>query len=37
VISKARTDIGYDPEIGVDDGLRRALIWYSGNQEAEDK
>lgn len=37
VITKARNEIGYDPEIGVDDGLRRALIWYSGNQEAEDK
>lgn len=37
VIAKARAEIGYDPEIGVDEGLRRALLWYSGNQEAEDK
>ncbi|WP_217356562.1 NAD-dependent epimerase/dehydratase family protein [Ruegeria atlantica] len=36
VIAKARSDIGYDPEIGVDEGLRRAMIWYSGNRDAED-
>lgn len=37
VIAKARSEIGYDPEISVEDGLRRTLIWYSGNRDAEDK
>ncbi len=36
VITKARSDIGYDPSISIDEGLRRSLIWYSDNREAED-
>ena len=36
VISKARTDLGYVPTIGVDEGLRRSLLWYAGNRDAED-
>ena len=36
VITKARSELGYDPSIGVDEGLKRAMIWYSGNQVAED-
>ncbi|WP_333834494.1 NAD-dependent epimerase/dehydratase family protein [Rubrimonas sp.] len=36
VIAKARAELGYDPSIGVDEGLTRALIWYSGNQVAEE-
>jgi UDP-glucuronate decarboxylase len=36
VIEKARTHLGYDPTIGIEEGLRRSLIWYHGNQEAED-
>ncbi len=36
VIAKARQHLGYDPSISVDEGLKRALIWYSGNREAED-
>ncbi len=36
IIDKARKELGYDPKIGVDEGLKRALIWYSGNREAED-
>jgi dTDP-glucose 4,6-dehydratase/UDP-glucuronate decarboxylase len=35
VITKARTELGYDPSIGVDEGLRRSLIWYAGNRTAE--
>ncbi|MFN7055677.1 NAD-dependent epimerase/dehydratase family protein [Hyphomonas sp.] len=35
VIEKARTELGYEPVVGPDEGLRRALIWYSTNQEAE--
>lgn len=34
VIAKAREHLGYDPKISVDDGLRRTMIWYSGNLEA---
>lgn len=36
VITKARDHLGYNPTILVDEGLRRSLIWYHGNQEAED-
>ena len=36
VIQKARDQLGYDPGISIDEGLRRALLWYSGNPEAED-
>jgi nucleoside-diphosphate-sugar epimerase len=35
-ITKAREELGYAPQIEVDDGLRRALIWYHENQVAED-
>jgi nucleoside-diphosphate-sugar epimerase len=34
VITKARTELGYDPAIGLDEGLRRALVWYSHNRDA---
>ncbi|HSG47748.1 MAG TPA: NAD-dependent epimerase/dehydratase family protein [Longimicrobiales bacterium] len=37
VITKARTELGYDPRIGIDDGLVRSMVWYGGNREAEDK
>jgi len=36
VIDKARAEIGFAPTILVDEGLRRALIWYSGNRVAEE-
>jgi nucleoside-diphosphate-sugar epimerase len=36
IITKARTELGYDPQISLDEGLRRSLIWYSGNREASD-
>ncbi len=36
VIDKARTQLGYQPAVLVDEGLRRALIWYGGNRDAED-
>ena len=35
-IAKARMDLGYDPRIGLDEGLRRSLLWYSGNRTAEE-
>ena len=34
VIAKARADLGYNPSISLDEGLRRSLIWYSENGEA---
>ncbi len=36
IISKARTELGYEPTVGIDDGLTRALTWYLGNQEASE-
>ena len=36
VITKARTQLGYQPSISLDDGLRRSLLWYGGNPVAED-
>lgn len=36
VIAKARAELGYDPAIGIDEGLRRALLWYGDNRVAED-
>jgi UDP-glucuronate decarboxylase len=34
MITKARTELGYDPVVRLDEGLRRSLIWYTENQEA---
>jgi len=36
VITKAREELGYDPRIGIDEGLRRSMLWYNGNRVAED-
>jgi nucleoside-diphosphate-sugar epimerase len=36
VIQKARTELGYNPSIPLEEGLRRSLIWYGGNRVAED-
>lgn len=36
VIDKARDELGYEPTVGVDEGLRRALVWYRDNPVAED-
>lgn len=36
VIDKARSELGYRPSVLVDEGLRRALVWYADNLEAED-
>lgn len=35
-ITKARTQLGFDPQIDLDQGLERALLWYSENRHAED-
>jgi UDP-glucuronate decarboxylase len=34
VLTKARTELGYDPVVGLAEGLRRSLIWYTENREA---
>lgn len=31
-ITKARTELGYEPVVALDDGLRQALRWYQENQ-----
>jgi UDP-glucuronate decarboxylase len=36
VITKARKELGYDPQVPIEEGLRRSLIWYSGNREASE-
>lgn len=35
LITKARADLGYNPSISLDEGLRRSLIWYRNNREEE--
>jgi UDP-glucuronate decarboxylase len=36
LIDKARTDLGYQPTIALNEGLRRSLLWYLENREGED-
>ena len=36
VIAKARAELGYRPSIGLDEGLRRLLLWYFENRVAEE-
>jgi nucleoside-diphosphate-sugar epimerase len=31
-LTKSRADLGYDPSIGLDEGLRRTLEWYAENR-----
>jgi nucleoside-diphosphate-sugar epimerase len=33
VIDKARMELGYEPGIGLDEGLRRSLLWYAEHKE----
>jgi nucleoside-diphosphate-sugar epimerase len=35
-ITKARAELNYNPQIHLDEGLRRSLIWYYDNREAEE-
>jgi nucleoside-diphosphate-sugar epimerase len=37
IIEKARTHLGFNPAIELAEGLRRSMIWYGGNREAEEK
>jgi UDP-glucuronate decarboxylase len=34
-IKKARNELDYEPAMTLDDGLRRSLIWYADNREAD--
>ncbi|MEM9403028.1 MAG: NAD-dependent epimerase/dehydratase family protein [Pseudomonadota bacterium] len=34
-IKKAREALDYEPRIGLEDGIRRSLIWYSENREGD--
>lgn len=36
IIDKAREHLDYNPGINIEDGMRRTLVWYGDNQEAED-
>ncbi len=36
VITKAREHVGYNPTVGLDEGLRRSMLWYTDNRVAED-
>ena len=36
VIAKAREHVGYAPAVGLDEGLRRSLLWYAEHREADD-
>jgi UDP-glucuronate decarboxylase len=35
-ITKARTDLGFDPKVDLEEGLRRTLIWYGANRGGEE-
>lgn len=34
-LSKAREELGYNPVVGLDEGLRRSLCWYRDNFQVE--
>lgn len=34
VINKARLELGYDPSVTLDDGLRRSLLWYGDHRDS---
>jgi nucleoside-diphosphate-sugar epimerase len=36
IITKARTELGYNPQITLDEGMKRSMLWYQGNQQAVD-
>jgi UDP-glucuronate decarboxylase len=35
-IDRSRSHLGYNPTVGIEEGLRRALIWYHHNPQAEE-
>jgi dTDP-glucose 4,6-dehydratase/UDP-glucuronate decarboxylase len=36
-IAKARQELGYRPGMTLEEGLRRTLLWYSGNRDGEER
>ena len=36
IIDKAREELAYNPSITLDEGLKRSLIWYASNTEAQE-
>ena len=36
VMDKARDELGFDPHVPVDEGMRRSLVWYHHNPAAEE-
>lgn len=36
IIDKARSHLNYNPSISLEEGLKRSLLWYRDNQQAED-
>lgn len=35
-IQKARSELGFEPSIGLEEGLRRSMFWYAGHQTGEE-
>lgn len=35
-IAKAKNELGYNPGISLDEGLRRSLVWYHDNYDVDD-
>jgi UDP-glucuronate decarboxylase len=36
IIEKARAHVGFNPTVSIEEGLRRSILWYADNREAED-
>jgi len=36
IITKAQNELGYRPGIGLEEGLKRSLLWYAGHCDGED-
>ena len=36
VITKARTELGFNPSVTLEEGIRRSLIWYRGTDDGDD-
>jgi nucleoside-diphosphate-sugar epimerase len=36
-ITKARTELQYRPGVSLEEGLRRTMVWYSGNRGGEER
>ena len=37
IIDKAREQLGYNPSIQLEEGLKRSLLWYADNKEEEEE